>query len=254
MQKILRTLVCCFLLFSPTTLLASAPAKVAIVIDDMGYRYTDIQALTLPGSVTYSILPHTTYGKKLALQAKAKHHDVLLHIPMEAENGKRLGPGALTSSMNEQEIHSSLAKAFQEVPFALGINNHMGSRLTQEYQAMTWTMSFLKEHSLFFLDSKTSPHSQAEKAARDLGVPVQSRHVFLDNRLDNQYITQQFQQLINRAQKQKVAIAIAHPHPESVQSLKQLIPTLQHYNIELVPLSNLYIETEVNTALAIAEK
>ncbi len=214
--------------------------RVAIVIDDMGYRLTDKQALSLPGEVTYAFLPHTTYGKKLAIQANNANHDVLIHIPMESENNKKLGPGALTSTMNEYAFNQSLTNSLAEIPFAIGINNHMGSYLTQLYQPMAWTMDFLKQHELLFLDSKTSPHSQAKQVAIDYGVPVKSRHVFLDNELTDAYISQQFNHLIKFAQKHKTAIAIAHPHPETIASLNKLIPTLKRHNIKLVPLSILY--------------
>ena len=215
-------------------------SQVAIVIDDMGYRYTDKQALTLPGAITYAVLPHTTYGKRLAIQANSTNHDVLIHVPMESENRKKLGPGALTSNMDEQAFSQSLTKSFAEIPFAIGINNHMGSYLTQLYQPMAWTMTFLKQHNLFFLDSKTSPHSKAQQAAIDFGVPVKARHIFLDNELTDEYISQQFKQLVNFAQKHQTAIAIAHPHPETVATLNRLIPTLKLHGIELVPLSRLY--------------
>lgn len=225
-------------LFSPKA--HAQPSRVAIVIDDMGYRYTDKHALALPGAITYAFLPYTTYGRKLAEQAKNDNHDVLIHIPMEAENRKKLGPGALTSSMNEDAIKQSLTKSFAEIPFAIGINNHMGSYLTQQYQPMAWTMDFLKQHQLLFLDSKTSPRSKAQQAAIDFGVPVQSRHVFLDNELTDEYISQQFHHLIRFAQKHQTAIAIAHPHPKTIVTLKKLIPTLKYYDIELVSLSSLY--------------
>ena len=214
--------------------------RIAIVIDDIGYRYTDKHVLTLPGEITYSILPHTPYGKRIAIKANAKQKDVMLHIPMEAENGKKLGPGGLTSSMTQDEIMASLNDSLAEVPFAIGINNHMGSHLTQLDGPMTWTMNFLKQHHLLFLDSKTSPYSKAGDIAKLVGVPVKNRHVFLDNHLTERYITKQFQTLIKQAKSQKVAIAIAHPHPETVNALKRLIPTLAKNNIELVPLSELY--------------
>ncbi|MBL4765355.1 MAG: divergent polysaccharide deacetylase family protein [Colwellia sp.] len=232
-----------FLLAEPTQ---AKPARIAIVIDDIGYRYSDKQALLLPGAITYSILPHTPYGKKLAIKANANHKEVLLHIPMEAENGKKLGPGALTSAMNKAEIYASLAESLAEVPFAIGINNHMGSHLTQLVEPMSWTMDFLKQHHLLFLDSKTSPHSKASIIAKKLGVPVNGRHVFLDNQLTENYIKKQFQALIKHAQRQNFAIAIAHPHPETIKALRQLIPTLKQNNIELVPLSALY-STPINT-------
>lgn len=232
----------------------AAPARVAIVIDDIGYRYTDQQALSLPGEVTYSILPHTPYGKTIALKANAKQKDVLLHIPMEAENGKKLGPGALTSSMDETQINASLNASFEEIPFAIGINNHMGSHLTQLAEPMTWTMSFLKKHQLLFLDSKTSPNSKAGDIAKRLGVPVKRRHIFLDNQLSEKYISQQFQQLIRQAKRKDFAIAIAHPHPETMQALQQLIPTLAENNIQLVPLSTLYsVPTEEQHLLSVSE-
>jgi len=220
-------------------------AQVAIVIDDMGYRYTDKDALTLPGAITYAFLPHTTYGKKLALQANSANHDVLIHVPMESENQKKLGPGALTSHMDKQAFSQSLTRSFDEIPFAIGINNHMGSYLTQLYQPMAWTMTFLKQNNLFFLDSKTSPHSKAQQAAIDYGVPVKARHIFLDNQLTDQYISQQFKQLVNFALKHQTAIAIAHPHPETIATLNKLIPTLKSHGIELVPLSHLY-QTSAN--------
>jgi polysaccharide deacetylase 2 family uncharacterized protein YibQ len=216
------------------------PARIAIVIDDIGYRYSDKNALSLPGAITYSILPHTPYGKILAIKANANAKEVLLHIPMEAENGKKLGAGALTSTMNKAEIQASLNKSLAEVPFAIGINNHMGSHLTQLAEPMSWTMSFLKKNHLLFLDSKTSPYSKASIMARKLGVPVRGRHIFLDNQLTENYINKQFNSLIRLAQKQDFAIAIAHPHPETIQALRRLIPTLQQNNIELVPLSVLY--------------
>jgi len=228
-------------------------AQVAIVIDDMGYRYTDEHALSLPGNVTYAILPHTTYGKKLAVKAHKQADDVLIHIPMEANNRKRLGPGALTSAMNEQAIHKSLAASFAEIPFAIGINNHMGSYLTQLYRPMTWTINFLKARRLFFLDSVTSAESKALKAARDIGVPVRARHIFLDNNLTDEYIEQQFKQLIHFAQKKQTAIAIAHPHPETIKMLTKLIPTLKQHNIELVSLSSLYTDQLLASSMTTAK-
>lgn len=216
----------------------------------MGYRYTDKHALTLPGNVTYAILPHTLYGKRLALKAQEQKNDVLIHVPMEANNRKFLGPGALTSTMNEQAIQKSLADSFAEIPFAIGINNHMGSYLTQLYKPMTWTMNFLKERQLFFLDSVTSPKSKALQAAKDIGVPVRARHIFLDNQLTDDYIKQQFMQLIQYAQRKQTAIAIAHPHPETIKILTQLIPTLKQHNIELVPLSTLYTEQIATKSLS----
>lgn len=245
MSKFILLIIFSFSLIFSSKLVQAQPARIAIVIDDIGYRHTDKNALLLPGAVTYSILPHTPFGKRIAMQANARHKDVMLHIPMEAENGKKLGPGALTSAMDQKEILASLTASLAEVPFAIGINNHMGSHLTQLNDSMTWTMNFLKQHHLLFLDSRTTRNSKAGNIAKTIGVPVHSRHVFLDNKLTDKYITKQFKSLIRHAKSKKMAIAIAHPHPETIQALTHLIPTLAKNNIELVPLSDLY-ETPEN--------
>lgn len=213
--------------------------KVAIVIDDIGYRQSDQLALSLPGDITYAVLPHTPFGKLLANQVHAMEQDVLLHIPMESSVGKKLGPGALTSDMGEQAIRHQLDLAFQEIPFAIGINNHMGSHLTKLYSPMAWTMRYLKANNRMFLDSLTTGKSRGEKVAKLFGVPSLHRHVFLDNQLDEAYITQQFENMIKIAKVNEHAVAIAHPHPETIAILTKLIPTLAEHDIELVGLSDL---------------
>ncbi len=228
--------------------------KVAIIIDDIGYRATDSGVLTLPSNITLSVLPHTPYGKSLAEKAHASNVEVILHIPMEAENGKFLGPGGLTKDMSKNAINKHLTAAFDEIPFAIGINNHMGSLLTQLERPMTWVMEFLKKKDVIFIDSVTSSQSKAESIAKEYGVPALHRHVFLDNHLEYQYIKQQFLSLIRLAKSNHSAIAIAHPHPETISSLKQLIPLLDEHNISLVSASHLLknYQNTLNT-MAISE-
>ncbi|SET86270.1 divergent polysaccharide deacetylase family protein [Thalassotalea agarivorans] len=239
----MRIIFSCLLLIS-TSILADSH-QVAIVIDDIGYRQSDVHAMDLPGKVTFAILPHTPLGKRLAQRAHAEHKDVILHIPMESALGKKLGPGALTSDMSEAEIHASLEHSFEEIPFAKGINNHMGSYLTTLHEPMMSTMKYLRERNAFFLDSVTTNESKALSAAKAHGVPTLSRHIFLDNNLTEEYIAGQFQLVIEAAQKRKHVIAIGHPHPKTVEVLTKLIPTLEQHDIHLVPLSKLLINEPV---------
>ncbi|WP_286263431.1 divergent polysaccharide deacetylase family protein [Thalassotalea atypica] len=226
------------------------PVQIAIVIDDIGYRISDKHALTLPEPVTLSFLPHTPFGQSLAEAAHRQNKEVLLHIPMESTIGKKLGPGAITSDMNESKIRATLGASFEEIPFAVGINNHMGSHLTTLYDPMAWTMGYLKDHNLLFLDSVTSAQSKGQSVAREFGVPVMRRHVFLDNQLTVEYITGQFNQLLDKARLNQKAIGIAHPHPETIEILNTLLPTLAKHNIELVKLSSLYHASNIEQRIA----
>lgn len=221
-----------------TTCLANS-AQVAIIIDDIGYRKTDSDVLNLPGDITFAVLPHTPFGQTIANQAHLANKDVIIHMPMEASSGKALGPGGLTSSMDEGEVRHALLQAYQEIPFAIGLNNHMGSKLTAQYSPMVWTMRFLKEKQLMFIDSVTTERSKARQLAERFNVPSLSRHLFLDNELSSEYIGQQFSLLIAQAKKNRRVVAIAHPHPETVKALLELIPLLKEHDIELVSVSDM---------------
>jgi polysaccharide deacetylase 2 family uncharacterized protein YibQ len=233
----------CLLLLTSLTLLAplcaTAKGKLVLIIDDVGYNKQDIDAITLPGAVTFAVLPHTPYSLDYAQQAHDAHKDVMLHIPMESLNGKALGPGALMADMNQQQTERILTAAYAQIPFAIGINNHMGSLLTQMDGPMTWTMNFLQRHQLFFVDSKTSRFSQAETLAKKIGVASFHRHVFIDNDLSEAAMEKQFNHLIRIAQRYNHAIGIAHPYPATVKFLNKYLPQLDKHGVELVPISQL---------------
>lgn len=221
-----------------------ADHKVAIVIDDIGYRHTDRAALLLPRQVAFAVLPHTPHGKDLAKQAWQQQREIMLHVPMESIKGLNPGPGALTSNMSEQNIQETLQAQIDDIPHVIGINNHMGSRLTQLSMPMESTMKFLKANDLFFLDSRTSKFSQAEYIAKQHGVPTLHRKLFLDNKLDEAYIENQFMKLVSLSKRDGTAIAIAHPHPKTLKVLHRMLPTLTQHQVELVHISSLLQPTQ----------
>lgn len=240
----------CFslLLTSLTPFALLAQGKLVLIIDDVGYNKQDIDALSLPGAVTFAVLPHTPFSRAYALKAHHANKDVMLHIPMESLSGKDLGPGALLSDMSRQQLESNLTAALKEIPFAIGVNNHMGSLFTQTASRMAWTMQFLQRHKLFFVDSKTSRFSLAEELANKAGVTSFHRNVFLDNDLSEAAMQKQFKHMIRIAQKYRQAIGIAHPYPETVKFLNKQLPQLKHYGVKLVPISELLPDNPITMA------
>lgn len=216
-----------------------ASPRIAIIIDDIGYQRADLKMVELPHALTYAVLPHTPYGRQAARQAAQAKKDVMLHMPMEASQQNALGPGALTRNMSRQQIHHTLQQALADIPYAIGINNHMGSLFTALEQPMDWTMEYLQQRRLFFVDSLTTPQSTAKKYASQHGVTLLSRHVFLDNELSEAALERQFKQLLQIARRHQVAIAIGHPYPETYRFLKRRLPQLQAEGIELVGISAL---------------
>lgn len=217
----------------------SNAAQIALIIDDIGYRHTDEAVLSLPSSVTLSVLPHTPLSSKLAKAAHANGHEIMLHLPMQALNGKALGVGGLTNNMNEAQIRSSVLAAMASVPFAKGANNHMGSLLTQLDDPMLWVMETLKQKQFYFVDSMTTKFTKAGDKAEQLGVPLLRRQLFLDNDVSTQALERQFNLMISQAHKEGSLVAIAHPYPETVQFLKANLTRLKTEGIELVPTSSL---------------
>ena len=224
--------------------------QVAIIIDDIGYHKNDLEAVKLPGSISYSILPYTPFAKAFSEQARERNKELLLHIPMQAVSGKALGPGALTEEMTKSQIQNTLKKALNEHPYVKGVNNHMGSFLTQQIQPMAWTMEVLQERGLYFLDSKTTTKSQAQNMANLFNVDNVGRHVFLDNIPTEKQIKFRMRQLIRIANKRDYAIAIAHPYPETLAFLQTELPKLKAQGIKLVPLSQLVENKYVKLASA----
>lgn len=218
---------------------SSNSANIAIIIDDMGNTKRDSAAFALPTEVVFSILPlkvlSSVYSKKAAQQKR----EVMLHMPMESLAGKQLGPGAITSDMQPGAIKETLMLALNSVPNAIGLNNHMGSKLTQLTQPMTITMMFLQQHDLFFVDSRTTRYTKAENIAIEQGVLATKRNVFLDHSVNPKSIDEQFERLIRLSKKYGFAVGIAHPYPQTVKYLKEALPTLHTRNIRLVTVSEI---------------
>ncbi len=214
---------------------------IAIIIDDLGDRLHDgLRVAALPGQVTCAILPQTTYSRRLAEAAFASGKEVMLHQPMEASNGRAMGPGGIDRSMDRQTLQQTLRANLESVPHARGMNNHMGSLLTRMIEPMAWLMTSLhRMDGFYFIDSATTAHTIAGRIAREKAVPSLRRNIFLDNDRDEAAIRSQFSRLVARAQRDGAAIGISHPYPETIAALEHLLPELDEYGVRLVPVSEL---------------
>jgi uncharacterized protein len=227
-------------LFLSQTVFAGDAAKpfISIIIDDIGYRMReDLRAMALPGPVAFAIMPHSPHARQMSELANEKGKDVLLHLPMQAmeeEKNKFLGPGALTLQMTHKEFIRTLNNSLRSVPYAIGVNNHMGSLLTRHPGHMRWLMESLKNRNKFYIDSVTSSDSVAGNVAREMHLPFLRRDVFLDNVQSDKDIQKQFDELINIAKRKGVAIAIGHPHPRTVAVLSRELLHLDKYGVTLI--------------------
>ena len=211
--------------------------QMAIVIDDMGLSLESAAEFTaLPLPLTFAIFPLLKNSLKVASHFIDHNRDIMLHTPMEPRGYPLVdpGPGALFISMGDNEVRSVFLKDLQFIPGIIGVNNHMGSRLTADPQKMALVMEILKGRNLFFLDSRTIADSVAYKEAVEAGIPALQRDVFLDNVADVEHITEQLRALIEVARIKGRAIGIGHPYPVTATALALLPEMANRAGVEIV--------------------
>ncbi|MEY0964337.1 divergent polysaccharide deacetylase family protein [Providencia alcalifaciens] len=214
-------------------------AKLAIVIDDFGYRVKeDNQILALPAAVTIAILPSSPHGREVAEKAHQQGRDILIHMPMKPLSNQPLEKDTLSPSMSAEDIDRLIKNAIKRVPYAKGMNNHMGSEMTSSLPGMRNVMHSLSQSNLFFLDSVTIGNTQVKNAAKEYGVPTLRRHIFIDNHQSEEETRSQLNKAVAYARKHGSAVAIGHPHPSTVRALQKYLPQLPA-DIELVAVSSL---------------
>jgi polysaccharide deacetylase 2 family uncharacterized protein YibQ len=234
----------CAVLLS-SQLCAQEPRRIpviSIIIDDMGTHLdSGERVLRLHGPVACSFLPDAAHTGRLAEAAFASGKEIMLHLPMESADRRRLDDGALTLDMTRQQFSRTLRADLASVPHVQGVNNHMGSLLTRHPGHMLWLMQELQQQqSLFFVDSRTTAFTVARQLAQENGIPNTERNVFLDDQLDELSIKHEFERLLNLAREKGSAVAIGHPHPQTLALLERQLPRLaREQGIRLIPVGEL---------------
>jgi polysaccharide deacetylase 2 family uncharacterized protein YibQ len=220
--------------------------RIALVIDDFGYNGSDAARglIELDYPLTVSVLPHCPMTRELAEDAHRSGKEVMAHIPMQPSSYPDTSPGegALMTGQTREEIASLTEAALDDVPHAVGANNHMGSAFTAYHIEMRVFMQSLARRGLYFLDSMTTPASVGVAEAERAGVPTARNRMFIDSPLDEQGrvdVESQLEELVDLARKHGSAIGIGHPYPETLQALRRELPKLENQGIELVFVSKL---------------
>ncbi len=226
---------------------ATAPKKVAIIIDDLGnhMRGTE-EMLQMPFPITLAVMPFMETTRADAEKAHAYGKDVIIHLPMEPVKGKKswLGPNPITHDLSDDEIRRRVYLAIDDVPYAVGMNNHMGSKILGDKRIMQIVLEICKERGLFFIDSKTGSDSVVATLTGQLEMAFIRNEMFFDDVNSQGYIEKQIRKMEKYLQTHDHCIAIGHVGVTGKNMafvLKKMIPTLQK-NIEFVSISE-YVNT-----------
>ncbi len=212
---------------------------IAIVIDDLGMnRRNTVRAIRLPGPLTMAFL---TYAEDLEQQtdaARAAGHELMVHFPMEPKDHHfDTGPNALTNDLDDDEIRRRLRWGLERFEGYVGFNNHMGSAFTSNERGMAIVMEEVRRRGLLYIDSLTTSRSMAAGLAAQNGVPFAARDIFIDNHIAPEEIAKQLAKVETVARRKGYAIAIGHPHTNTIKAVEAWLPKLEEAGFALVPVS-----------------
>jgi len=217
-------------------------AKVALLIDDFGYTNDNrlLQAFFKDLSIpfTVSIIPGTRFADEIAKIAHQEGKQIIVHMPMQPKgNFNNQYKWIIMEGMSRSRIKEQIKEAVESIPYAEGLNNHMGSLVTSKKNLMEPILEVLKEKRMFFVDSRTSSLSVGYSLAKDMGVRSTFRCVFLDNTRDTKYIKSQFEKLILEALRRGWVLGLGHSDVTTAHTLRELVETCDNRKINFVPVS-----------------
>ena len=211
--------------------------QLALIIDDGGYNMENFKEMLGIGKpLTYAILPFTPHAREAALLAYRDGSEVMLHLPMEPKNGEQysLEKNTVRTGMDSKRVQKILEDALKQVPHVRGINNHMGSKATEDPQVMEALMQVLKKEGLYFIDSNTSFQTLGPEMARKAGVASRRNDQFIDREKKIETIKNAIRLAMRKAKQEGRAVAIGHPHPLTARAIKEMISEIEKEGIRLV--------------------
>ena len=216
---------------------------ICLVIDDFGYAYNQTidDYFSMEKDFTVAIIPGHLYSESIGVIADSLGFETIIHMPMEPYGYDSISEKdfILSEFLNASEVEERINLAFLEIPTAVGMNNHQGSKATADLQLMKNVARSLKKRNKFFLDSFTNPESRGFITMRRFGVKTELRQVFLDHIEDTLYIQKQLDSLVQLSHSMDVAIGIGHVKPITLDILKKEIPRLKSDGYNFVPLSKI---------------
>lgn len=225
---------------SATTPSPAVRGRLALIIDDFGYNeepIAEFAAINQP--LTFSVLPNHPYSNAAAARGLSSGHEVILHLPMESLGAAAQENGTIMVGMSDEAIKAMVTRDLQAVPGTRGVNNHQGSRATADPRVMRDVLLTLKDHNMFFVDSRTNSQSIAYDLARQLGVATAENELFIDNSSEVTQIQARLREAGRLAVRYGQAVAIGHARVHTAQAVREMIPELEAAGVQLVFVSQL---------------
>ncbi|MDQ7053048.1 MAG: divergent polysaccharide deacetylase family protein [candidate division KSB1 bacterium] len=216
--------------------------KIAIIIDDFGYKRSAVvdALIDYPVPLTYAVIPGLAKSEEIARELHERGKTVIIHLPMEPMQGRVENDGfTLFTDLQPEEIRQRVRKAIEAVPYAVGLNNHMGSKATLDSMLLTAAFEEIARAGYFFVDSRTNLKSIAFDLARQMGLPALQNALFLDAVNDSARVVAKLMRLARLAEQNGEAVGIGHPRKNTLAAMNEVVPMLQVRGFEFVTVDQL---------------
>ncbi|MGE5554099.1 MAG: divergent polysaccharide deacetylase family protein, partial [Betaproteobacteria bacterium] len=214
--------------------------RVALIIDDWGYEQPFAsEFFALPVPLTMAVLPHRPASERLAREGHERGWEVLVHLPLEPESPREAEAGMIRVAMSDGAVRRAVAEALAAVPYAVGVNNHKGSRATRDRRVVNAMLDEVSARRFFLVDSRTSPASVVGEMARERGLAYGENLLFLDGRSDPDYIRHMLRIVAQAAERNGYAIGIGHVREATLAALRAELPLLLQRGVAFVPVGQL---------------
>ncbi len=223
--------------------------RVILIIDDLGRSKESIdRLLRIEQPLNLAVLPHLPHSHYTARAAYSKGKEVILHLPMEPKfssgyTADDAGEGVLLLGSSIEKIIGEIRRNIKAVPHIVGVNNHMGSKFMENEETVRMLMKELKSRGLYFVDSLTTPDSRGYSVAKQVGVKILKRDIFIDQSewskkyvKGREYTIEQLDRLVRVAEKNGIAVGIGHPYPQTIDALEEYMPKIEE-KVEFMKIS-----------------
>ncbi|MDX1808057.1 MAG: divergent polysaccharide deacetylase family protein [Sulfurospirillaceae bacterium] len=192
--------------------------RLAIIIDDVSFPHEVKRIQEIPYKVTPSFFPPTKVHPE-TVKLSNEFSICMLHLPLEAMSYPHPEPQTLLASDSRDTIYKRIKSLKSEFPHIKYYNNHTGSKFTADEQAMEKLISVMHGFGLHFVDSRTTAATKAKEVSKKLHLKLISRDIFLDNTTNPKDIISQLKKAVEIAKKRGYAVAIGHPHKNTLKVL-----------------------------------
>ncbi len=211
----------------------------AIVIDEIGAYGAPVEdVVALSPMVSTSVIPSTPDSALIVDQLRNSGREVLVHMPMETYADFKEGPRPILRKMEDQEVRETARWHLSQFDGYVGVNNHLGSKVTRDQRVMGALMAELSQRDLMFLDSRTTGKSVAESVARDAGMLATRNHRFIDNEISVEAIMRELNAAALMARRYGAAVALGNPNPATVRAVARWMEIHDGKDILIAPITH----------------